>query len=181
MTIHQRLIELKRWLIPQSSFAAGIGIGLWLPDVDLVALPILHHRSILTHSIFIPFLISKFFTNRFSLSAVAGLYGGIAIHLSADILSPMVGFGMIWLPSPIKLSLGPFSIVWIAGNALAGAILALKLAPDQKKTVYTLVALVALSYAIFNEGAFWPFVIFGLVATIAMWVHRRGNSTPGVG
>ena len=65
-------------VLPSSVFLIGLGAGLWIPDTDLILLPVLHHRSIVTHSILIPWLLSLTAGGRVPLSTVAGLYGGIA-------------------------------------------------------------------------------------------------------
>jgi len=86
---------IKHMLAKPVPYALGIWGGLWLPDIDLLLLPILHHRSIITHSVLIPWLLFLFFKNRVPLYGIAGLYVGISIHLAADCLSATVGFGMI--------------------------------------------------------------------------------------
>ena len=37
--------------------AVAAFVGLWAPDVDLWVIRLLHHRSILTHSVLLPFLV----------------------------------------------------------------------------------------------------------------------------
>ena len=157
-----------------SAFALGLWIGLKLPDLDLLALPVLHHRSILTHSILIPWLLHRFLKNRISELGIAGLYVGIAVHLSADCLSSLVGFGMIWLPWPLKIPTGGASPSWILVNTLLGIWFALKIAPNKRKLVIGMMLLVALAYAVLNEAAILPFVVFGaLVLMVALYQHYR--------
>ena len=64
--------SIKSAFLNPSVFA----LGLWLPDFDLLALPILNHRSILTHSILIPWLLHKFFRNCISELGIGGLMLG---------------------------------------------------------------------------------------------------------
>lgn len=93
------------------------------PDVDLMLLSLLHHRSILTHSILpaaIPFLLRR----RIGLLPTAGALLGLHVHLICDALSPAVGFGQVWLPAPFKAPLGAFSPLWLAGNAALAFVLA---------------------------------------------------------
>lgn len=162
--------------IPPSAFLLGLGAGLFLPDVDLLALPILHHRSIITHSILIPFLLSLTAKNRMSVMTIAGIYGGVAIHLAADALSSPVGFGMVWLPWPIKTALGPLSPVWLVTNAAVSVWLMLRLTPGYKIWVLLAVVAVAAAYALLNEFAFAPFVAFGIILFTVVWLRRRKNT-----
>ncbi len=167
------MINPLRSVILPGAFGAGVWVGLWLPDIDFALLPILHHRSIITHSILIPWLVSLFLSQKISVSTISGLYAGIAIHLSADILSPMVGFGMIWLPWPIKTSLGSASAVWIAANAMIGICLALRSSPERKTLTFGFLLLAALAYAVLNEAAVMPFVVFGIFGSIVFWLTQR--------
>lgn len=156
-------------------------LGLGFPDVDLALLPILHHRSIITHSILIPaiFLTIRNSAIRFG---AGGFILGISIHLSADVLSSPIGFGMIWLPWPIKFPLGPLSPLWLAANALVGLIWAkaLLFKPEQRApiAIYLLMALVlGPSYAIFHENSLIPLVsfalVFGLSFVVTNWIGQQ--------
>ena len=87
-----------------------------VPDVDLLLLSLLHHRSILTHSALpavIPFLLRR----RIGLMPTAGALIGLHVHLICDALSPAVGFGQVWLPAPFKTPLGALSPLWLIVNA----------------------------------------------------------------
>lgn len=168
--------RLKRSIdnsVPPAVFLIGLGAGLWLPDTDLIALSILHHRSIITHSILIPWLLSKVAGDRISHMTVAGLYVGVAIHLAADSLSATVGFGMVWLPWPIKTPLGLASPIWLFANAAAGVWFMLRLAPNYRTWAIVSAACIASSYALLNEMAFAPFVVFGIVLFIASYRRMR--------
>jgi hypothetical protein len=164
----------KFTILSPSAFTLDLWIGLWLPNLDLLALPILHHRLILTYSILIPWLLNRFLKNRISELGIAGLYVGIAVHLSADCLSSLVGFGMIWLPWPLKIPMGGASPSWNLVNTLLGIWFALKIAPNKRKLVIGMMLLVALAYAVLNEAAILPFVVFGaLVSMVALYQHYR--------
>lgn len=131
---------------------------LWVPDIDLVFLSILHHRSIVTHSIF-PALVLLLLGKRAGAAPLAGALIGLAVHLSCDMLSPMVGFAQVWLPAPIKAPLGPLSYPWLFANALCAFWIARKLAMVAFNvwTGYSLMILVsvvtALSYGVLNENS----------------------------
>lgn len=81
---------------------------LWVPDTDFLLLPLLHHRSIVTHSA-LPALILLLFRKRFGIIPTAGGLIGLSVHLLCDALSPPVGFGQVWLPWPYKEPLGSLS------------------------------------------------------------------------
>ncbi|TNC49885.1 hypothetical protein FHG66_10255 [Rubellimicrobium rubrum] len=98
------------------------------PDIDLMLLRLLHHRSILTHSVLLPFLV-LWFLPALGPAAAAGAFLGVAIHLSADLLSPARGYGQIYLPEPFQVGLGGWSHVWLLLNALAAAWLAVAILP----------------------------------------------------
>ena len=99
------------------------------PDIDHMALRILHHRSILTHSVLLPLLV-LWFAPELGPAAASGAALGVAVHLAADLLSPSRGFGRIWLPEPFQVSLGGWSPLWLMINALACAWLALDVLPS---------------------------------------------------
>jgi hypothetical protein len=166
-------------VLPSSVFLIGLGAGLWIPDTDLILLPVLHHRSIVTHSILIPWLLSLTAGGRVPLSTVAGLYGGIAIHLAADATSATVGFGMVWLPWPIKTALGAFSPVWLLGNAAAAVWLMFRIQPGFRIWMVAAAVAVAGAYATLNEFAFAPFILFGLIIFGVSWVKLRRERRAG--
>lgn len=131
-------------------------IFLWVPDLDHLLLSILHHRSIITHSV-LPGLLFLLLGWQFGAAPVAGALIGLSVHLSADLLSPMVGFAQIWLPAPYKLGLGPWSYLWLAGNALVGFALAKRIAKTAfgprvaLPVIAATSAVTAVSYGAFNE------------------------------
>lgn len=96
--------------------AAIACLFLAVPDVDLMLLSLLHHRSILTHSA-LPALVPFLFRRRIGLMPTAGALIGLHVHLICDALPPAVGFGQVWLPAPFKMPLGGLSRPWLAGNA----------------------------------------------------------------
>jgi membrane-bound metal-dependent hydrolase YbcI (DUF457 family) len=108
--------------------AGAAALFLAAPDIDLLALRLLHHRSILTHSVLLPLLV-LWFLPGLGPAAAAGAFLGVAIHLAADLLSPARGFGRVWLPEPFQVSLGGWSPLWLMLNALASAWLAVAVLP----------------------------------------------------
>ena len=79
---------------------------------------------------------------------------------------------MIWLPWPLKVPLGGASPVWIVVNAVLGIWFALKIAPNKRKVVIGVMLLVALAYAVLNEAATLPFIVFGILVSLAALFQR---------
>lgn len=156
--------------------ALGTVAGLWAPDIDLLALPLLHHRSIITHSIFIPWAVGRAFTSPYSVGTVVGLYLGVSIHLAADVLAPVVGFGMIWLPWPLKVPLGPLSPLWIGANSVLAALLALQRPGYGRYGLVSVALLAAAGYATFHEDSVWAFLAFCIVLFFARLMLKRQKS-----
>lgn len=133
-------------------------VFLWVPDIDLVFVGILHHRSIVTHSI-LPAVLLMLLGRRAGAAPLAGAMIGLAVHLSCDLLSPVVGFGQIWLPAPIKAPIGPLTYPWLFANALIAFWIARWLAMKAFNvwTGYSVMLIVsvitALSYGVLNENS----------------------------
>lgn len=159
-------------------------IFLGVPDLDFALLPILHHRSIVTHSI-LPGLVFLFLGRRFGAAPIAGAMIGISVHLVCDMLSPMVGFAQVWLPSPIKAPLGPLSYLWLGGNALLGYGLAFLIAVRTLPAGIALPFIILLSgitgaaYGMLNEQSLSSVVVsvlFPAIAAYLAWRRRRSHS-----
>ena len=138
------------------------------PDVDLTMIRLLHHRSILTHSILMPLLL-LWLAPSLGPAAAAGAFLGIAIHVGVDVLSPSRGYGQVWLPEPFQVSLGGWSRAWLMANALGAAWLAIAVLPDGQ--AWRLLAavtgiVVAVGYGIFNERSL-PAVLVALAVVAA--------------
>ena len=114
-------------MVKTSLFLLMAYLFLWVPDLDFLFLGLLHHRSIVTHSVF-PTLVFMLLGWQAGAAPIAGALVGIAVHLSCDLLSPMVGYAQIWLPAPYKVPLGPFSYLWLGSNALLAFIWARRIA-----------------------------------------------------
>ncbi len=129
-----------------------IYVGLIFPDLDLKAIGLLHHRSILTHSLLLPLLLMPLHKTVF-IHCIVGLCIGISIHLSADALSPMKGFALIYLPEPLKVSIGGWqSLTWLLTNSVIGGLLAAYLMKSEKTYILLVFTISAVSYSIFNEN-----------------------------
>ena len=80
------------------------------------------HRSILTHSILVPYLFyfyakKKHKLNNNVITIIIGLFLGLALHLTADIY-PKNGNENELIKLPGNTSVGKFSFLWISLNTL---------------------------------------------------------------
>ena len=157
-------------------------IFLAVPDIDLALMPILHHRSIVTHSI-LPALVFLILGRSLGAAPIAGAMIGLSVHLACDMLSPMVGFAQIWLPQPFLIPLGPLSYLWLSFNALFGYVLALRLAMASLHPriavsfAVTLSGVTGAAYGALNEqstGAVIVSVLFPLMT--AGWLFLRSRT-----
>ncbi|WP_210529160.1 hypothetical protein [Rubellimicrobium arenae] len=154
--------------------AGSAAVFVAAPDIDLLALRLLHHRSILTHSVLLPFLV-LWLLPGLGPAGAAGAFLGVAVHLAADLLSPARGFGQIWLPEPFQVSLGRWSPLWIMLNALGAAWLAVAVLPpgDNWRLVVGAVGVVAaVGYGIVREKSL-------LSALVALGVVGAGHAAGG--
>ena len=146
-----------------------------LPDVDLSLLSFLHHRSIITHSIFIPCLVMLALRERFR-PVQAMLLAAFGIHLAADVLSPSIGYGAIWLPPPIGLSMGLLSQPWLAINAFAAFYLSLRRSSLSTQPVLLWAVLITgVLYGIVNEESLLAVFSFVLLFVAAALLQFRGR------
>jgi hypothetical protein len=189
-----RFAELLRWLISippiagrsvpvrLALFGGSTYLFLWIPDIDQLFLPILHHRSIITHSLLPGFLL-LLLGRSLGAAPAAGALIGLSVHLACDMLSPMVGFGAIWTPAPYKISLGVFSYIWLAGNAVLGFAIAsiIARAAFGELFAYPLVVILSvvtgLIYGVHNEGSLSSVVIVLVLLAASLapeaWVRHR--------
>lgn len=157
-------------------------VFLWVPDLDLALLPLLHHRSIITHSV-LPGLLFLFLGRRLGAAPAAGALTGLSVHLSCDLLSPMIGFAQVWLPAPLMVPLGPLSYLWLAGNAVFGFAVALRIAGDLflRYTSLPITAVVGgltgATYGLINEGSLMAAVtVLTVLGMSWMTLGRRDPS-----
>ena len=158
------------------AFAVAFCMYVFLPDVDLYLWPILHHRSIVTHSL-LPLLLLLIFGRGVSAYLVMGAALGLAVHMAADAASPPVGYGAVWLPFPFVISLGEGSRYWLLANALGGYLMAFSLMHRHLQVQHLTFAAslslgLALGYCIFHdEGLIQTLLV--LVCGFAAWVFVR--------
>lgn len=150
--------------------AAGAWLGISLPDFDLLVLPILHHRSIVTHSALVAFIMRRWLSDP----AYAGMLAGISVHLWADSLSVTHGFAQIYLPV-ITVGIGPaLTFVWLVANSVLCFWLAIRIYRDILKWAIVAYLALALLYAAFNEG--FVFLIYVLsVAGLLLFLRFRSK------
>ena len=154
--------------------------GLFFPDVDQLLLPVLGHRSVVTHSVLVPVLalalapalLALLPARRFGPEArtAAGRSGawfmgwfllGLAIHLMADVV-PLGcrGYALAKLPGlpfvtrPSGLPCGA-SLLWFGANALAALVMCEWLLRREGEAVtaarYVASGVVLAAYVLVNE------------------------------
>ena len=99
----------------------GYFVGLFFPDIDQGFQLLLGHRSIITHSILLPYLLYFYFNKKNNLTPlktilIVGIYLGIGLHLSAD-LHPKAFKGYALIKLPFNIDIGGLSPIWIGANA----------------------------------------------------------------
>lgn len=161
-------------LLKNLAILVFIFIGLRVPDIDLKLMDVLHHRSIVTHSLLLP-LSLLLFRVKLLKPCIAGLCIGISIHLTADAMSPMRGFALIYLPKPFKTSIGSWqSLVWLAVNSVIGGLIAIWLCRGEKFTIMVLFSVSALTYSIVNENNILP-TLYSSVVLLIMYKFSKGK------
>ncbi|MDP1592827.1 MAG: hypothetical protein Q8L80_01105, partial [Gallionella sp.] len=147
----------------------------WLPDVDFSMEPLLHHRSIITHSILIPGILCltlrRYVAAKF---AIAIILAAISIHLFADTLSPPIGYGEIWFPPGGAYGLGILSPAFLLANACLCVVVAIKIFPVTLRSELSAAMLLSgLLYAIINEqsvaSAAFIFLMIVAIFTLLFW------------
>jgi hypothetical protein len=154
--------------------------GLFFPDLDQLLLPVLGHRSMVTHSVLVPVLalalgpalLARLPAQRFGpeARAAAGRSGawflgwfllGLAIHLMADVvplgcrgyaLAKLPGFPLVSRPSGLPCGA---SLLWFGANALAALVLCEWLLRREGEAVtaarYLASGVVLAAYVLVNE------------------------------
>ena len=154
MAARRRGLARWLWLLPLVAAVAFLrpasAAGLFFPDVDQLLLPVLGHRSVVTHSVLLPVLAlalapavlarlpgrrSRFgpearaAVERSAAWLVAWFLLGLAIHLMADLaplgcrgyaLAKLPGVPLLSRPSSLPCAA---SLLWFAANAVAALVL----------------------------------------------------------
>lgn len=117
------VVSLSSFTLLLAGCAAAFGL-IW-PDFDLW-LPLLTHRSIVTHGLWLPLVVALVARRRAWLAPVAaGCAIGIAVHCAPDLLSPMRGYALVKLPFVRGLGDG-LSWLWLALTVGLGIVLPLR-------------------------------------------------------
>ena len=160
----------RRALLVLACFAVGIA----LPDLDF-ALPLVTHRSGLTHSILPALVLLLLHPLRGQIACGVAL--GIGVHLAADSFpNAMTGYATIKLP--FAGSIGrTWSYVWLGTNALAalviGGVLALRVLPKPwGVAILIAVALGTVVYLATTDGG-WPVLAITALIGGGAWKRRR--------
>lgn len=167
-----------RFLLATTTAFFCIKFLIWVPDLDHQFIEILHHRSIVTHSILIPVLFWIFLPKRIAIFSSL-LFSAVAIHLSADALSSSKGYGAIWLPEPFKFSLGEASKAWLFGNAITAFVFSLISCPIKHRFELIFGALTAcIFYGLINEESIWASLIAIVSLLISLLLFFKFNPLP---
>ncbi len=176
--------------------------GLEIPDLDLILIFILGHRSIITHSIILPYLFYKFLTkdgkqnfldkyfskiftsnkikSDFLDFAYIGFLIGIAIHLCADLFpKAYVGYALIKLPFNISIG-APLSIIWMFGNMFFALKIAFKKINEKKidekikKYIFFGIIIVGIIYIISDSNPISKITLMIISFPIIWFYARKG-------
>ncbi len=174
--------------------------GLEFPDLDLILIFILDHRSIITHGILIPFFLYRYLTkegkqdfinkhlskiltsnkikNEFLDYAYIGFLIGIAIHLCADLFpKAYIGYAMIKLPFFIPIG-APLSIAWMFGNMFFALKIAFKklkeknIEPESQKRIFLAIMAIGIIYLILDTN-FYSKIALMVISFPIIWVYAR--------
>ncbi|WP_410217359.1 hypothetical protein [Paracoccus sp. (in: a-proteobacteria)] len=132
----------------------------------------------MTHCV-LPALLLLLLRHSLGAAPAAGAFIALSVHLACDALSPAVGFGQVWLPAPVKTTLGAWSPLWLIGNAVLSFWLALRMARIAFRKLWSgylvirTVALVGAVYGIINESSMTVAVVSLLLPGAAYGLDRR--------
>ena len=174
-------------------FLAGIVFTLFFPDIDQDFKSSLGHRSIITHSILLPYLMHHFFIkkkdqpNSYLVILIIGFYLGIAIHLSADLYPKgWRGTAFIKLPGNSSIGEGP-SIIWMFLNVVVGTYFSSKLLINIANTkkylisYFIITAFIAITYADEDGGDVGAKLItFLVIFLITFFVAKKRSGGNGI-
>ncbi|BBK31936.1 hypothetical protein EDC65_0736 [Stella humosa] len=160
---------IRRWGPLSASILLALVLihaGTTIPDTDQW-LPLLGHRSAVTHSMLLPALVLL----RWPM--VGGLLaGGFAIHLAADLLSrKWVGYALVKLPLFGALD-ATASVVFLAVNVLLGMLFYDRAATEAqgRRALWVTLAAAGAVYFLINER-YW-LLLFPVAAALLL-IRRR--------
>ena len=166
-------------------FAVGLQIGMGFPDLDQ-SLPLLLHRSLLTHGVLLPLLLFMVLRKQphdkephLALRLFAmGFCLASTVHLSFD-LFPRAwrGFALIWIPFYGRAS-AQFSWIWIGLGCVLCLYLALLLVRHALEILLGAVGLgttFALNYAD-ERSVMWSLLALLIAGCIALALPSRAKS-----
>ena len=174
--------------------------GLEFPDLDLILIFILDHRSIITHGILIPFFLYRYLTkegkqnlinkylskiltskkikNEILDYAYIGFLIGIAIHLCADLFpKAYIGYALIKLPFFISIG-APLSILWMIGNIFFALKIAFKklnekdLEEKSKNLIFLAIMIIGIIYLIIDSN-FVSKITLMVISFPIIWIYAR--------
>jgi hypothetical protein len=152
-----------------------VWLGCYAPDIDNV-LPLLVHRSAVTHSILIPALVAA--RHRIA----GGLLGlSLSVHLTAD-LFPKAWIGFATIHVPLVGGIGLLSPVWILANVVLCIVLAHRLlgaGPAARGRIYFGIGIfVGAAYFVLNEHKPLLIAAYAAIAVPTLYVSRRLTGLP---
>jgi len=161
-------------------------LGYYLIDLDLNFQNLLGHRSIITHSILIPWLIyfySKDKTSKYFFTIIMGLFISCSVHLINDLI-PKGWSGYAFIKFPGNISLGFLSIPWIFLNALAAMYLGQKILFNYfNKTKYKVLIIIITIITSFlfalndRNDEMLKFILF-LIVFFSFYFYQRVRTLP---
>jgi len=161
-------------------------LGLSFPDTDFLLFPVLSHRSIITHSIIIPFLAyiylkkKKNINNEYIDLIYSGFLVGIGVHLIADLFpKAYIGYALIKLPFHFSIGVVP-TIIWILFNIIFAFKLALDKAKKDlnnkiNKAVYFSSLIVITIIYFLSEYEPITKIAFFLFTLVVAWIYLKRN------
>ena len=160
---------IEQLLLPLTSFGLALLLGLQFPDIDLYT-PGLKHRSALTHSALLPWLLTLVNYP----AVLAGLAMGMAIHILADVF-PKAWVGGALVKMPFFGSLGKLSPFWLMLNCLICFAMALNFTLNQDDWVkigsLAMSITLMLWYMIRKERSLPPLLTALMIIGVLLWNH----------
>jgi len=159
-------------------FVVGFWVAMKLPDFDLMTGGILDHRSIVTHSFFLPlalYILSRIKNSEAYRMATVGAGLAIAIHLAFDLFPKGWHWGaLIHVPFYGQTEF-LFSVVWIGMTVFLCVFIAYMAMKRKLSQILTFPAAgVGFYYAAEKEpeNIFWAGLTLAVVIGLVIWLGR---------